>query len=127
MRGNLFGFVRESEMHVYEVRPRKDKRGVDLISDPTILAFARSLHLPPVLSLINRLLLLCDIRRYSLLRFGVVPNCEIGNVEVVREVLPFCFKLEVVHFYKEHRPLIFDADNSRSRLDARKRGPPPHR
>ena len=26
-------------MHVYEVRPRKDKRGVDLISDP--LPFGR--------------------------------------------------------------------------------------
>jgi hypothetical protein len=26
-------FIRSNEMHVYEVRPRKDKRGVDLISD----------------------------------------------------------------------------------------------
>jgi hypothetical protein len=25
--------IRSNEMHVYEVRPRKDKRGVDLISD----------------------------------------------------------------------------------------------
>ena len=63
-------------------------------------------RLPPVISLVNRLLLLCDISRYSLLRFGVVPNCEIGNVKVGREVLPLCFKLEVVHFYKEHAPLI---------------------
>ena len=27
------GFVRETEMHAYEVRPRRDHRGVDLISD----------------------------------------------------------------------------------------------
>ena len=26
-------FIRSNEMDVYEVRPRKDKRGVDLISD----------------------------------------------------------------------------------------------
>jgi hypothetical protein len=91
------------------------------------LASARSLHLLPGLSLVNGLLLLCDIRRYCLLRFGVVPNCEICNVKVVREVSPFCFKLEVVHFYNEHLPLIFDADNSRSRLDAHKAGPAPHR
>ena len=91
------------------------------------LVFGRSLHLPSVLSLINRLLLLCDIRRYGLLRFGVVPNCEICNVKVAREVLPFCFKLEVFHFYKEHRPFIFDADNLRSRFDARKPGRAPHR
>ena len=31
-------------MHVYEVRPRKDKRGVDLISDP--LPFGRLLYRP---------------------------------------------------------------------------------
>jgi len=29
----------QSTMHVYEVRPRKDKRGVDLISD--VLPFGR--------------------------------------------------------------------------------------
>jgi hypothetical protein len=33
MRGNLFGFAPETEMHTYEVHPRKDHRGVDLISD----------------------------------------------------------------------------------------------
>ena len=99
----------------------RDRRDCDLISDPTIL------YLASVLSPVNRLLLLCDVRRYGLLRFGVVPSCEICNVKVVREILPFCFKLEVVHFYKDHRSLIFDADNSRSRLDARKRGPAPHR
>jgi hypothetical protein len=48
-------------------------------------------------------------------------------LKVVREILPFRFKLEVVHFYKDHRSLIFDAGNSRSRRDARKRGPAPHR
>jgi hypothetical protein len=31
--------IRSNEMHVYEVRPRKDKRGVDLISEA--LPFAR--------------------------------------------------------------------------------------
>jgi hypothetical protein len=30
----------QSTMHVYEVRPRKDKRGVDLISD--VLPFGRA-------------------------------------------------------------------------------------
>ena len=32
-------FVSVRELHVYEVRPRKDKRGVDLISD--VLPFGR--------------------------------------------------------------------------------------
>jgi hypothetical protein len=31
--------IRTAVMHVYEVRPRKDKRGVDLISD--VLPFGR--------------------------------------------------------------------------------------
>ena len=36
----LFVVVRQrSETHIYEVRPRKDHRGVDLISD--VLAFGR--------------------------------------------------------------------------------------
>ena len=39
MRGNLFGFARETKVNTYEVRPRKDHRGVDLISDA--LAFGR--------------------------------------------------------------------------------------
>jgi hypothetical protein len=32
-------FIRSDEIHVYEVRPRKDKRGFDLISD--VLSFGR--------------------------------------------------------------------------------------
>jgi hypothetical protein len=32
-------FIRSNEMHTYEVRPRKDKRGVDLVSD--VLPFGR--------------------------------------------------------------------------------------
>ena len=92
-----------------------------------MLVLARRLHFPSVVSLVNRLLLLCDIRRYSLLRFGVVPNCEIRNVKIVREVLPFCFKLKIGRFYKEHRPLIFDAGNLRSRANARNPGRGPHR
>ena len=32
----------QSTMHVYQVRPRKDKRGVDLISD--VLPFGRLLY-----------------------------------------------------------------------------------
>jgi hypothetical protein len=35
----------ESTMHVYEVRPRKDKRGVDLISD--VLPFGRLWYAEP--------------------------------------------------------------------------------
>jgi hypothetical protein len=37
----------QSTMHVYEVRPRKDNRGVDLISD--VLPFGR-LYSTPLLS-----------------------------------------------------------------------------
>jgi hypothetical protein len=33
MRGNLLDSSAKLEMHAYEVRPRKDHRGVDLISD----------------------------------------------------------------------------------------------
>jgi hypothetical protein len=39
MPGNLFGFARETEVNAYEVRPRKDHRGVDLLSD--VLPFGR--------------------------------------------------------------------------------------
>jgi hypothetical protein len=35
----------ESDMHVYEVRPRRDRRGVDLISD--VLPFGRLLYGEP--------------------------------------------------------------------------------
>jgi hypothetical protein len=35
----LMVFATEAVKHVYEVRPRKDKRGVDLISD--VLPFGR--------------------------------------------------------------------------------------
>jgi hypothetical protein len=38
-------FVESIPMHSYEVRPRKDKRGVDLISDP--LPFGRLWHMQP--------------------------------------------------------------------------------
>jgi hypothetical protein len=75
-------------LHAYEIRPRKDHRGVDLISDvlpfgrlwygernairyaqhrsrshriPTMLVLAGRLHFPFVVSLVNRLLLPCDI------------------------------------------------------------------
>ena len=37
--------MQRSSMHVYEVRPRKDKRGVDLISD--VLPFGRLLYGEP--------------------------------------------------------------------------------
>ena len=33
MRGNLLDSSAKLKMHAYEVRPRKDHRGVDLISD----------------------------------------------------------------------------------------------
>jgi hypothetical protein len=33
MRGNLLDPSAKVEMHSYEVRPRKDHRGVDLIAD----------------------------------------------------------------------------------------------
>jgi hypothetical protein len=42
-----------STQHVYEVRPRSDKRGVDLISDP--LPFGRLWYGEPDQSVCNRL------------------------------------------------------------------------
>jgi hypothetical protein len=62
-----------------------------------------------------------------LLRLGVVPDCEIRNIKVVREVLPSYFKLKIVRFDKEHWALVFDAHNSRSRANARNAGWVPHR
>jgi hypothetical protein len=42
MRGNLLDSAAKLEMHLYEVRPRKDHRGIDLISDA--LPFGRLWH-----------------------------------------------------------------------------------
>jgi hypothetical protein len=52
------------EMHVYEVRPRKDKRGFDLVSDP--LPFGRLWYAGQVC--------ICALRLSNVFRFAKQPT-----------------------------------------------------
>jgi hypothetical protein len=71
-------------MHVYEVRPRKDKRGVDLISD--VLAFARQWYAEPnaISNAIGMLILCCNrdcqfvfwlVRANARFHYRITRNC----------------------------------------------------
>ena len=70
-----------SSQHVYEVRPRKDKRGVDLISD--VLPFGRQWYWDP--NAVSYAICYAKFRRRSHDAVIRVYD-EVGNVE---RIIPF--------------------------------------